>query len=407
MYVELALVGDTVTLTNTGIDYMETVVPGFQARPGNPETIMIEGAGQIAGELLEQAMIVPSEAFAALGTTVFGIPMNDGQQAFAPAVVTWASDTPASTLLADSQVAVPNADGNMYVFTTDRDLVAPSGGGQQSCILIARDEGADMNNSFGACQMIDEVEGIQSIVADVATGGADEETAEDYLDRLTALIALLAPRPILPEDHAAMASTVPGVGRVTVKNLYYPGTTARDAGLAVGDFAAYTPQPPPAAAATNVARCTTVAITGLNGVEPDQQLMTDVYNLLDANREVNFLNFVMKPVYTSVDIRAVVIPYPNRTKADAIASSEDMLRTWLSPETYGIAPGSSQSDPWATDTKLYLYEAVDFINRGSATWRCEQVFMKLSSQDDTSWVAADINLPGVFPIPVAGTIQLT
>jgi hypothetical protein len=407
LYLELALVGDTTSLTVTGIDYLETSIPGFTARAGNVETIMIEGAGQIAGELLEQATIVPSEAFAALGTSVFGIPMLDGQQATTAAVVTWAADTPATSLPADSLVGVPNADGNMYVFATDEPLIAPNGGGVQNVLLIARDVGVAMNNSFGACQMIDEVEGIQSIVAEGAIGGSDPETAEDYLDRLTTLIALLAPRPILPEDHAAMASTVPGVGRVSVKNLYYPGTTARDNGLAVGDYDKWTPQPPPAGALSGQARCTTVAIMGEGGADPDPALMNAVYTLLDANREVNFLNFVMKPQYVSVDVRATVTPYPNRTKTDAINGSTQMVEDWLSPDGFGLIPGSGSEEGWASDDRVRLYEAVDFLNRGTATWYVESVQLKLSSAAASAWAAADLMLPGVFPIPVYGEIQLT
>lgn len=410
MYIELALVGDTTTLTDIGLGYMTDSIPGFTARPGNVETVLIEGAGQIAGELLDQASIVPSEAFAALGTSVYGVPMLDGQQATAAAVVTWAVDAPANTLPADSQVGVPNADGNMYVFTTDRDLVAPEGGGDQDVILIARDVGSTMNNSFGSCEMIDEVEGVANIVALGAVGGSDAENADDYMDRLSTLITLLAPRPILPEDHTAMASTVPGVGRVSVLNLYYPGTDARDADLAIGDFDMplpdHTPAYDPADPATDVPRCTTVAIAGINGADPDPALMQAVYDLLDANREVNFLNFVMKPTYISVDVRATVVPYPNRTKEDAIASSTQMVTDWLSPGEYGLMPGGGKEMGWATDTKLRLYEVVDFLNRGQATWYVENVQTKLSSQTDASWNNVDITLNAVFPIPVLGTIQL-
>jgi baseplate J-like protein len=411
MYVELALVGDTTSLTQSGLNFMSDSIPGFTARPGNVETILVQASGQIQGELLDQAMYVPAEAFAALGTSVYGIPMLDGQQAYSAAVVTWAADTPASQMPAGTQVGVPNGDGSQYVFETDRTLVAPNGGGVQDVVLIARDVGEAMNDSFGECEMIDEIEGVESIIANGAIGGADDETADAYLDRLTTILALLAPRPILPEDHAALASTVPGVGRVSVINLYYPGTTARDAGLAVGDFdkplPPKTPPYDPVVAATNIPRCTTVAITGENGAVPDNALMTAVYQLLDTNREVNFLNFVMKPQYTSVDVRAVVTPYPNRTKQDAIDSSAQMVTDWLSPTGYGIVPGAGAGTAWSTTDKLRIYEVVDYLNRGAATWYVESVFVKLSSSDDSAWQNTDLSLPGVFPVPVLGTVQLT
>lgn len=407
MYLELALIGDTTSLTATGLEYLETSIPGFTARPGNVETIMIEGAGQIAGELLDQAMIVPAEAFAALGTSVFGIPMLDGQQATTAAVVTWAVDTPASTLPADSQVGVSNGDGNIYVFLTDRDLVAPVGGGSQDVVLIARDIGSLLNNSFGACQMIDEVEGVESIIASGSGGGTDPESADEYLDRLSTIISLLAPRPILPEDHGAMASTVPGVSRVSVLNLYYPGTDARDADQAVGDFDLWTPGPAPAEPEEDVARCTTVCIMGLGGTEPSIDLMQDVYELLDANREVNFLNFVMKPTFISVDVKAVVTPYRNRTKAEAIESSTRMVTNWLSSVQFGLMPGTESDNEWNGDNKLRIYEVVDHLNRGQATWYVEDVFVKLSEDDELSWQNTDMDLDGVFAVPVLGEATIT
>jgi uncharacterized phage protein gp47/JayE len=295
----------------------------------------------------------------------------------------------------------------MYVFNTDRDLVAINGGGTADVVLISRDVGVEMNSSFGNCQLIDEVEGIESIVAAGAGGGSDPESADDYLDRLTTVISLLAPRPILPEDHAAMAATVPGVGRVTVANLLYPGTAQRDAGMAVGDFDMYQPQPAPAGTLHNEPRCTTVCITGAGGSEPTTDLMTDVYELLDANREVNFLNFVMKPLYVEVDVKAVVTPYPNRTKADAISTSTQMITDWLSPQGYGQLPGSDDS-AWYGDTKLRLYEVVDFLNRGQATWYCEDVFMRLHGEPDSAWAAADLLIgTGLFPVPVLVDLDLT
>ena len=208
-----------------------------------------------------------------------------------------------------------------------------------------------------------------------------------------------------------MASTVAGVGRVSVRNLYYPGTNARDAGMAVGDFGK--PLPPkvpaydPAVEAVDIPRCTTVAIMGEGGVEPPIDLMQQVYELLDDNREVNFLNFVTKPSFVPVDIRATVVPYINRSKADAITSSTQMVTDWLSPEGFGQVPGGATDKTWASDDRVRLYEAVDFLNRGAATWYVEDVELKIASDPIGAFDAVDLMLPGVFPIPVLGTITLS
>jgi hypothetical protein len=149
-----------------------------------------------------------------------------------------------------------------------------------------------------------------------------------------------------------------------------------------------------------------VSITADNGNEPSTTLMNQVYAVLDANREVNFLNFVIKPVYTSVDVKAEIIPYSGVPPADAEESARQSVREWLDAANYNMQPGAE--DTWVLDTYVRLYEAVDYINRADGIWRCQNVFLKLSSDDDTHWAAADLLLPGITPMPVAGPrIEMT
>jgi hypothetical protein len=402
-YIQLPLIGDVTSLTQTGTEYMEqSMGENWVLNPANPETVLMEGAGQIAGELIDQAATVPPEALAYIGTSIYNIPFLQGVRAAMAAIITFAPDTPPVTVPADSEVAVPHPDGNSYIFTTDRDAVSQEGGNDVSLNLIALDIGADMNGAFGDCELIDVVEGVSSIVASSAAGGVDAETVDQYLPRMTSLLTLPR-RPVLPEDHVTLALQVPGVGRAAVYNLYYPGTTARDAGLAIGDFDKWTPPPAPAGADSPVARCTSIAITGIGGVAPTPQLMQAVYLILDANREVNFLNFVLKPTYTSIDVRANVTPYGGTTQEDANAQASAMIADWLDPENFNSNPGT-EGGVWNSDTKVRLYEAVEYLNRGGGVWYAEDVELKFSDEDNTEWRAEDLTLPGIAPIPLLGTV---
>jgi uncharacterized phage protein gp47/JayE len=412
-YIQLPLIGDVDSLTLAGTDYMTAAMGELWVmRPANPETVLIEGAGQIAGELIDQAAVVPPEALAYIGTSIYNIPMEIGNRAFATATITFAPDVGAVMVPMDSEVAVPHPSGQSFIFTTDRDAPAPAGGGDVVVNVVALDVGAEQNGSFGESELVDVVEGVTMVMVGNTSGGVDPEDLTDYLDRLTT--ALQMPRrPVLPEDHGRLALQVPGVGKVAVYNLYYPGTTARDAGKAVGDYAMYTPQPAPAAAANNIARCTSVAITGPDGADPSVDLMNAVYALLDANREINFLNFVLKPVQVSVDVQAKIKPYPNDSYEDAAASAEASIRSWLSSEGWSTGPTSTENS-WNPDTKVRLYEAVDYLNRSPAVWYCEQVKLKFTAQPPANWVAADLDMttqlvgyttPAVLPI--CGVVELT
>jgi hypothetical protein len=397
LYVQLALIGDVDSLTNRGIEYMtQSMGPNWRDRPGNPETVLVESSGQIASEVIDQASLVPPEALVAIGVSIYGIPMQGGTKSTAPANITFATDTPAMMIPIDTEVAIPHPSGAQMVFLTDRDVVAPIGGGVMPVSLIALESSADYNGAFGAAELIEIIEGVSSIDVPQATqGGTDPETPEDYLDRLTDYLTIPR-RPVMPEDHAQIALQNPSVSRAVAINLYYPGTTVRDSNLAVGDYSLWSPQPPPAAAQTGVARCTTVAIMGLDGAAPSKALMTEVYDDLSANREVNFMNFVVSPTFTAVDVKCDVKPYSGADPVSVTQSVEDTVSSWLSSQEWSNPPGVSQGT-WEADTKVRLYEAVDYINRASGVWYCENVQLKLHSSG--TWLSTDITLPGIAPVP--------
>jgi len=397
--------GDVDTLTEQGMEYMRAAMaPNWVDRPGNPETIMIESSGQIAAEVIAQASLVPPEALSAIGTSIYGIPMGSGTKATANATITFDADAPAVMVPMDAEVSVPHPSGSELVFLTDRDAVGPVGGGDVPVQLIALEASAEYNGCFGDCELIEVTEGIHSITTTSTTaGGTNPESPEEYLDRLTDYLTIPR-RPVLPEDHSALALQNPAVGRATAYNLFYPGTTLKNSGQAVGDYDLWTPQPPPAAQQTNVARCTTVAILGLDGTMPSLTLMNDVWKLLSENREINFLNFVVAPTMTEVDVKCDVKPYTDTNPEDVIQSVKDTVSGWLSPEQFSQPPGVG-GGIWEAETKVRLYEAVDFINRASGVWYCENVQLKLHSSG--VWVTGDITLPGVAPVPTSTPDNIT
>jgi hypothetical protein len=132
-----------------------------------------------------------------------------------------------------------------------------------------------------------------------ADGGADEEDADAYLDRLADALTILAPRPILPQDHATMARQIEGVGRALAIDLYQPGTNDNIAGRAAGRTAqrrGSAGQSPGAGANECRRAASAVAISGprMGSLRP-KRLMHAVWLTLDGAREVNFLEYVVPP----------------------------------------------------------------------------------------------------------------
>ena len=401
-YVDLELVGDADALANIGITYMEQAINGWTARPASVVTVLLEGNAQIASEVIDQASPVAPAVYSTIGETIYGIPRRPATSAVATATFTFATDTPPVMVDAQTQLMVPNPSGEAQVFLTQDDIVAPEGGGQVQVGVIAQEPGAAANGSFGEADLVTDIDGVDTVTVTSAQGGADEEDIDAYLDRLTSLLTLLSPRPILPGDHATLASQVPGVGRAVAIDLYMPAASEDPVGDT--DAPEYNP-----AGGTNIPRCTTVAVTAANGAEADTALRQQVYEALDSQREVNFLNYVIAATYTMVDVQATVVCFPGFLPADVAQAAEDMMRTWLDPSMWGLMPGAGETTDWAMDTKARIYEAVDFLNRAGGVFYVESVQLRGYPEGSTpgAWQTTDVDLPGAAPLPMPGEITVT
>jgi hypothetical protein len=410
-YIQLDLLSDTDSLIETGMEYMEFAIDNWRRKPGNPDTIMIEGSGQIGGEVAEQASMMPPEALIYIGTTIYNIPMLEGAPAVGTAVFTFATDAPAYIVSAGAQLSVPGSAGPDIIFETLADIAALPGGGTVNVGIVASETGVDANDCYGDSELVEPYEGLSITVPAPTSLGTDDETAADYLNRLSETLTTQSPSPVVPDNFATIAANVPGVGRATAIDLLCPGTASNP--LAIRDpneLYYFNGKTPPVGIPTtnlvNEPRCTTVAVTAEDGTAPTHALMQAVWNALDSQREINFLNYVVPPTYTSIDVRGQVRAYPGTgvTDQQAADAAEDSIRTWLSANEFGQIPDSQSGKSWSNDTTVRHDEAVDYANRPPGVWFTALIEMKKTS--DSVWTGGDILLTGVAPLPIAGTINL-
>lgn len=398
---------DVDSLTLTGIEFMESAFEGWERNPGNPDTIMIEGSGQMAGEVYDQAAQMPPEALVAIGTSIYNIPMLEGVEASAGATFYFDDTAQPGLIDADTPVSVPHPSGENVLFQTTDDInILPNT--NVPTILVAAATGTAANGAFGEADLIDPVQGLDHITVGEAVNGEDSETAQEYLNRLSTTLTTLTPRPVLPVDHAVLVSNnVQGIGRATAIDLLCPGTADEPNAIRDPNEVPYFQgkSPPEGVPTTNQfdePRCTTVAIVPETGGVPDAELMTRAWEYLDANREVNFLNYIIPPTYTTIEVRGEVHPYPGFTGEDAVTSAQASLRIWLDPMIYGSSPGVGTGKEWANDTVIRHDEAVDYINRGAGVWWSRNVELRIAGG---AWTAGDINLTGVAPLPMPGDVS--
>lgn len=390
--IQLELVADPDALADAATAYLEAAIPGFEARPGNVETVLLSANAQIGAEIVEQASEIDPLIFSYLGEDLLGIPAREATEATGVLTVTWAAGTPAATLYpAGSLVAVPAPSGDSVAFQTNLDLEAPAAGGVQTVAITALEAGEAGNGCYGAAEPIDIVAGVDALEVATATGGgAEDETTDDYLERLTQALTILAPRPILPADFSTLAGQVADVGRATTIDLYQPSTGQGGYGTPRG-----------ASPATNVPRCATVVITTVDGGDPGDALMQAVYDRLDASREVNFLVYVIPPGFDTIDVQATVHAYPGYDAAAVKAAAQGELAAWLDPAAWGTPPGYFGGE-WIFDNTVRLYEAVDALNGAAGVHYVESVQIRKSGG---TYGTADIALKTPVGLPRAGDLS--
>jgi hypothetical protein len=369
-------------LADEAFTYLEEQVPGWLPFPGNLETWLIESLAQLAGELRDLIVLVPDAIFMYYGETILGLPPYPAVQAVGS--TTWtAIDDLGYTVDAGTLVGIePPADTSAYAFEVLNTFTIPPGTTVVRDVTIrALEAGGAASNITGDVSMLDPLDFIESVMLDGPTsGGQDAESIDAYLARLSALLTLLAPRPILPQDFAVMAQQmVPGVARATAIDLLNLSTGA-----------------------TNEPRCVTVILVDENGQPVPSTTKQQVLSLLQSEREVNFLVFMGDPTYTTIDVDFSATSFPSFDPMEVAGRARDNLTAYLSPANWGVPPfGDTSARSWINDTVVRRLELAQVINDTEGIHYIQTLTLNIAGQPPG---IADVTMSGVAPLPNAGSI---
>lgn len=385
-YIPVPVESEPTDLAGEAFDYLAQQVPGWLPAEGNLEAWLIEALAQIAGELRALVGLVPDSIFAYYGESVLGLPPYAAVQATAR--TTWtARDAAGYQVEAGTVIGVtPAASPTSYGFSVDLDFTIPAGSTSVSGIsCTALEAGAAASGLSGTVAVIDQLAFVSGVTLDAPTsGGSDAETSDAYLARLSALLTLLSPRPILPQDFAVLAQrTIPAIARAVAIDLYNPG--------------------PPIDA--NCPRCVSVVVCDSSGEPCSPTVKADADALLQAQREVNFLTFVLDPAYTTVDVSFSLMSYPGYDPADVAARTISALTSYLSPGSWGVPPyGDVSARSWINATSVRYLELAEVINRVDGVHYIVTLALAASGG---ALAQADVALAGVAPMPRPGAISGT
>ena len=156
---------------------------------------------------------------------------------------------------------------------------------------------------------------------------------------------------------------------------------------------------------TDCPRCVSVAICDNGGEACSPAIKQEVDDLLQAQREVNFLTFVLDPTYTAVDVSFALVSYHGYDPADVAARAIAAITDYLSPATWGVPPyGDVSARSWINVTTVRYLELAEVLNRVDGVHYIATLALAASGG---ALGQADVALAGIAPMPRPGSITGT
>lgn len=131
-------------------------------------------------------------------------------------------------------------------------------------------------------------------------------------------------------------------------------------------------------------------------------LMAQLQAYLQTIREVNFLIFVEKPMYTTIDVTFVARAKPGANTTDVDAAAEQAVRDYLSPANWGNITGADRE--WLETTTVRWGELYAAINGAEGVDYVSTLQLAIQGQ---TLGTSDVVIQGPAALTRAGTINGT
>lgn len=215
---------DPDSILQDAVDYVRVFYPNWNPLDDQLDWLLLRFASFKMAIIADMASRVERAIYMYFGASILNIPPLPEEFATVAFTIT-AIDTLGHTLDAGALVAVADSNGDLHMFSTISDIVIDVDNDTATGSAEAVDSGISSNNLTGQGIPNEEVDWITSIVvAAPSSGGADAESTQDYLTRLTNNLSLMAPRPILAQDFALILRNIVGIQRAAALDNFLPGT---------------------------------------------------------------------------------------------------------------------------------------------------------------------------------------
>jgi hypothetical protein len=379
-YVPAQPPGDADSIAQSMYDLVATRSAGWSPDPRALDTAILEANARDAAELRTLVGDVPDLIFEAFGTQILNVPRDAATSAIGTVQFTLSTAITGFTIPAGTQLAVANAAGVLVGFETISDVTTNTTTATTDAQAITA--GSDANGVTGTGQMISGLANIDAVTLIVAAaGGVDQESSTGYLDRLVRKLQTYGPHPIVPNDFALLAMDVDGVARALALDGY--------------DAVANT---------TGNPRVVSLVVQGSDGQPVATGIRTSVDSMIQAEREINFDNRVIDPLYTNI---AVVVAVTKIPSADATRVHDDVvaaIAAFLNPATWG-GPQLEGDPAWRSDPVVRINDAITAAGRVLGV----QTVTSLTLNAGTSNVTMQSGKPHAIPqaVGLGSTVTVT
>lgn len=207
-------------------EYIQSFHPDWDPAEAQLDNLIVRFVSLKMATIADMTSRVMRGIYKYFGASIVNIPPLPA--ASAQVVTEWtAIDTDGPyDIDAGTTFGIRDSLGETHLFTTDELVTIPNGQTVVSNVVAtAIDEGVQANSLTGNLEIVEQIDFLQvGVVTTLSSGGVDAESEEEYLDRLTNNLGLMAPRPILAKDFALIARNVVGVWRTAALDNFLPGT---------------------------------------------------------------------------------------------------------------------------------------------------------------------------------------
>lgn len=337
-------------------------MPGWEPVEGAPEVALAEELGREIATLNQATADALALAVAGMGETAFQFPAYQAVAAQVEVDVTLSS---AGTVIPAGFAVVGVTDNDDEIAF---ELLSDYGAsGTTAHLTLTAAISGDIGNGVpaGPLTIITATSSVLTVTATAAsTNGADAEPIETYLDRLVDYLGTLRPGGVNAADLAALARSVPGVHRALAIDLYDPA----DPG-------------------TPTERTVTVFPVDETSHPVDSGVATQVQQVLEDAREVNFIIHVEEPTYTPVDIVFDAVAETGADPAQVVIEITAELSAWLT--NWGATTLDEQA--WEPRSTVRYLDAIRVASNAAG--------VAYMSSLTINGVAGDLALDGAAALP--------